>query len=154
MRLDNPSKVAMTDGSFPVKVTAEYTFGQSVQGVALVRFTLWQWYGSSVLYERSVNINSASETFEVDIVDDLKLTEIYYDQNVDIEVEFTETITRKTVRGSSSITIVQYPYTAIFTGDDFFSPNTLYDFKLTLRKFDGTPVRKSWSRFQSLILVR
>lgn len=149
VRVDAPSQVAIADKTFIVKVTAEYTFGQAVAGVAVVKFSrmnyYWGWWwqdsGSQteLLYQRSVIINSAAETFEVDIAKDLKIT--YADgSNINVDVEFTEELTRKTVVASTSLNIVQYAYTAIFTGEQTYAPYTSYSFKLSLRKFDGTSV--------------
>lgn len=105
----------------------------------------WGWWrgggGSQteLLYQRSVIIDSEAETFEVDIAEDLKI--LYVDgSNIVIDVEFTEELTRKTVEASTSLNIVQYAYTAIFTGEQTYAPNTSYSFKLSLRKFDGTSV--------------
>jgi hypothetical protein len=87
-----------------------------------------------------VNINSASETFDVDIKKDLGILDEYW-VNVDIEVEFTETLTKKGSKTTASIVIVKFAYDTVFTGEPSFVPNTLYSFKISLRKFDGTSVR-------------
>lgn len=87
-------------------------------------------------YKRTIEIDSASETIDINILDDLgDFEDTYY-----IDVEFTEALSKKKALASSSVTIVQYAYEAVFIGDNTFAPNTLYNFKLALRKFDGTSV--------------
>ena len=130
-----------------MKITADYTFGQSVKGVAVVTFTqrrFW-WFrignnlGALQLFQRTVNINSESVTFDVDIIKDLKI-ENNFAETIDIDVEFTEELTRKTVQAQASILIVQNSYSVVFTGDPSFIANTTYNLKVSLRDFNGRSV--------------
>lgn len=95
---------------------------------------------TSVVFERSVNINTASETIDVNIEDDLGLS-VEFDEHIAIEVEFTETVTKKIAKANANVVIVKYAYSLIFTGEPNFAPNSLYSFKISLRRFDGTSVR-------------
>ena len=49
IRVDVPERVAIADTSFPVKVSAEYTFGAAVQGVAVVNFSRYDEHSRSKL---------------------------------------------------------------------------------------------------------
>lgn len=146
--IDVPQQASVVDRTFPVKITADYTFGQSVQGVAVVTFSrrsFWWFRGrgeSAQLFQRTVNINSASETFDVDIIKDLNI-ENTFAETIDIDVEFTEELTRKSVQAAATILIVQFSYSAVYTGDPSFSADTIYDLKVSLRKFDGRSVNNT-----------
>ena len=185
-----PNQVAYDDSIFPVTVTATYTYGRFVQGVAVVTFSKqsFVWWGgpvfidnaaladqaqvadaapvadeaqvanvapmalrrpifpgpqNTVLYTRTVDINSTSQSFNVDIKKDLGLTSRIY-ENIIAKVDFTEEITKKTVSTSDNIQIVPYAYSFNFDDDGTYgayAPNTIVNVKLSLAKSDGTPVR-------------
>ena len=97
--------------------------------------------GIVVVFQKTVNIKSASETFDVNIKKDLGLSDNEGSTAFDIEVEFTETLTKKSSKVNENFYVVKYSYEGIFTGEYNYRPNTLYSFKISLRKFDGTSVR-------------
>jgi hypothetical protein len=163
VRVDVPEKVASIDQFFPVKVTAEYTFGESVQGVAVVSFykTVYsKWndfddYGGGgprrrppiwgppkrvLIFQKQVNIDSASEIFDVDLLKDLKV-EPQTSENLEIEVVFTEELTRKSVSATSYLSIVPFAYELVLTslsGDNYFAPNSIFKYQIAMRRNDGT----------------
>ena len=85
----------------------------------------WPWEcGYNVIFQRFVNINSASETFDVNIVTDLGLTDVWQ-ETVNIDVEFTETLTKKKAVAADSFSIVRYAYKVISTGESTFAPKKM-----------------------------
>lgn len=94
----------------------------------------------SVVFEKSVNIDSASVTFDVDIVKDLGIQDAHWEY-VQVEVVFTENFTKKQAEANAALTVVQFAYEAVFVGEPSFTSNKPYNFEISLRKFDGTSVR-------------
>lgn len=173
-----PSEVPFSDSKFPVTVTAAYTFGENVVGVAVVTFSQQNYYygfevpivmdavepvegvaepiflpgpifptpQNIVLYTRTLNINSTSQTFNVDIQKDLGITQGNY-ENVIVTVEFTEQVTQKTASATANVDIVPYTYSIVFTDDEGDSnyygylPNSVLNLTLSMAKSDGTPVK-------------
>lgn len=161
--MDVPAQVAYADSTFPVKVTAKYTFGENVVGVAVVKFLQQRYYWfepleiarpigpigpifpgpqNTVLYTRTIDINSTSQSFIVDIQNDLGINQATY-ENIIVTVDFTEKVTQKTVSTSAYIQIVPYSYSIVFTDDGsngVYAPNTELNVKLSIKKSDGTSV--------------
>lgn len=131
-----PKNVAFSDGHVPITVGAQYTFGQKVEGSAVVTF---KQYGYQIIHERSVIINSSSITFDVDVVKDLKIDQIYYDQSITVEVQFTDKQTAQLAAARTEFTLVQFRHSILFKGASNFKPGLPYVFKVTVKKLDGSP---------------
>jgi Macroglobulin domain MG3 len=131
-----PQKVVFADNFVPITVGAQYTFGQKVEGSAVVTFKR---YGYQIIHERSVVINSSSVTFEVDIKKDLKIDLIYYDESILVEIQFTDKQTAQLAAATTEFTLVQFRHTIIFKGVSNFKPGLPYVFKYTVKKLDGSP---------------
>jgi hypothetical protein len=101
-----------------------------------------------VIFQKSVNINAASVTFDVDVKKDLGLSDSDNYVYIDIAVEFTETLTKKVSKVDSNVLVLRYSYEAILTRAQSFSPYTIYNFSISLRRFDGTPVRKCFQKIR------
>lgn len=94
--------------------------------------------GSQILHQRTVAITMTGTTVDININKDLT---IQTQEVVTIEVAFTEALTEKVTSASTQINIMNFPYSVVFAGDSsFFVPNTVFNFKFSLRKFDGTSV--------------
>ena len=131
------SNVPYADGSFPVTVGALYTFGKNVRGKAVVTFLQW---GYLVMHTRTVNIESSGNAvFDVNIIKDLKLNTNYYDQQITVTVDFTDSLTSKSASASTEVTICQYRYKIEFKGSSTFKPNLPYIFDFVVKRFDGVP---------------
>lgn len=129
--------VPYADGSFPVTVGALYTFGKNVRGKAVVTFLQW---GYLVLHTRTVDIESSGNTvIDVNIIRDLKIATNYYDQDITITVDFTDSLTSKSASASTKVTICQYRYKIEFIGSSTFKPNLPYIFDIIVKRFDGVP---------------
>jgi hypothetical protein len=146
VKVEVPKIAAIPSLTFQTKVIAAYTFGESVEGVAVVTFlksdySYYYYPTRKVLFVKTVNISSAAEAFDVNIKDDLK---IYYAESVNVEVKFTEAFTRKVVETSAAIQFVWYAYEMLLTGSEVLVPNQPYNLKVSLRKVGtGVPVSQS-----------
>lgn len=142
VKVSVPNNVAISDNTFTVKIEAQYTFGKPVQGIAIVKFFTSTWsgwsYSQELLYERTVTILSESDSFDVSLIDDLGLASSG-DQTIDIQVEFTESLTKKVTEASASLFVSQFAFEAVFTGAYTFVQNSIYTCTLSLRSFDGRP---------------
>lgn len=198
VNIDVPSRVAIPDVVFPVTVEALYTFGEAVEGEAIVTFYKYEWQsgggggnyyyedvtfegetafeepmveeepmaveepmasggearrkrqafrdeywwgGSQVrvdLYQKIVQIDSQAVTFDVNIANDLKVT---YEQNINVDVVFTEKLTGKTATAIGSVYIASYSYELLLSGDNFYEAGVPYNITISARKIgSGTPV--------------
>jgi hypothetical protein len=99
------------------------------------------WGGQQVrknIYVKTVQISSAAETFMVSIFNDLKISS---EQYVNVEVVFTEKLTKKTALATGNVYIAQYAYELLVTGSDSFASGQPYSFTVSARKIgSGTPV--------------
>lgn len=60
---------------------------------------------------------------------------------IKIEVEFTEVVTKKVTTTTATLTITNFLYTVVYaSGYSNIVPDTPFDFKLAVRKYDGTSV--------------
>lgn len=94
------------------------------------------------MHQRSVNINSSSVTFDVDFINDFAITEIFYDQYVSIEVEFVDSLTAQLAAASTNVNIARFRHEISYKGASIFKPGLPYIFKLTVKKFDGSPANE------------
>lgn len=135
-----PKNVAFADDYVPITVGAQYTFGQKVEGNAVVTF---KQYGYQIIHERWIIVNSSSITFDVDIKKDLKIEQIYYDQSILVEVQFTDKQTAQLAAASTEFNLVQFRHTIVFKGLPNFKPGLPYVFKVTVKKLDGSPAAEN-----------
>lgn len=140
MSVSTPKSVPIADNHFPVTVGAQYTFGQKVEGSAVVIFKL---YGHQIVHERSVVINSSSVTFDVDIKNDLKIDYIFFDQSILVEIQFTDKLTAKLASAATQFTLSEYRHSIVFKGPDNFKPGLPYVFQVTIKKLDGSPAAEN-----------
>ena len=92
-----------------------------------------------MLHTRTVEITSASTTFDVDIIKDLGSKYFNKDQFISIEVEFTDRFTAKVDYASTKCMLISQKYKIIFNKPDFFKPGLPISYKVTVQKYDGSP---------------
>lgn len=133
-----PEGASLPDETFPVTIEALYTFGEEVQGEAVVNFYSNQWGPRRNLFTKTVQIDSKFSTFDINIAKDLGIT---FQTTVNAEVVFTETLTGKSVSAIGAVYIAQYGYELFIIGSDEFLPNTPYNLTAAMRKIGtGVPV--------------
>ena len=132
-----PKKVVFADNIVPITVGAQYTFGQKVEGSAVVTFKK---YGYDIVYERSVAINSSSVTFDVDIKNDLKLDIIYSSVIFAVEIQFTDKLTAQLATATSEFLVVESRHTILVKGAPNFKPGLPYVFSVIVKNLDDSPV--------------
>lgn len=108
--------------------------------------------GYNLIYERSLSIDSAAVTFDVDMKKDLAIAEVFYDQFLVIEVQFTDNLTGQLAFASAQLNILQFRNKILFDGASNFKPGMFYSYKLTAQKFDGSPAPAD-SKITSQIIV-
>lgn len=105
-----------------------------------------------VLFVKTIEINSQSETFNVDLAQDLGITQ---NDNgyIQVSVVFTEEVTGKYVTADASIDIVQYSFEVLFSDNlntnNYYTANSTIQLKISVRKTDGTLVRVWLSKYQT-----
>ena len=83
--------------------------------------------------------SSGNAVFDVNIINDLKMISNYYDQQITVTVDFTDSLTSKSASASIQVTICQYRYKIEFIGSSSFKPNLPYIFDFIVKRFDGVP---------------
>lgn len=163
VKVELPERVPIPDGTFETKVIATYTFGEVVEGEAVVTFwkTFYEfvrndyddygngwrpWWGPRGRWEqrrvdlfvKTLTIDSVAETFEVSIANDLKAT---YAESINVHVQFTEALTRKVLETSAILNLVNYAYEMVFISSELLVPNQPYNIKAAVRRIgSGVPV--------------
>jgi hypothetical protein len=135
-----PKTVVFADGFAQISVGAQYTFGQKVEGSAVVIF---KQYGYQIVHERSLTINASSVTFDVDIKNDLKIDVLYYDQQILVEVQFTDKQTAQLASAVTQFNLVQSRFTISILGMPNFKPGLPYVFTVFVKNLDGSPVAEN-----------
>lgn len=129
-----PQHVALTDGTFPVKVEIDYAFGKSMQGVAVVKFLR---FSHMVMFEKRIIIGSESGTFNVNIASNLGVTS---EELVDIQLDFTDSMSNKMIN-ASAYTIIKNISTVLgIEASETFKRDQLLEFAITAIRYDGEPV--------------
>lgn len=107
--------------------------------------------GGQVVHQRTVAIDLLGTTLDINIAKDLGCTTT---QEVFVEVAFTEEVTKKVTISNTQLTVNKFLYTVVDAGDLLnFVLNTPLSFKLSVRKYDGTSVKKTKFKFFIFILI-
>ena len=92
-----------------------------------------------MIHTRTVEITAASTTFDVDIVQDLGLYYLQWDQSISIEVEFTDKLTAKLASAATQIMLIYSKHKIIFNNPENFKPGLPLSYKVTVQNYDGSP---------------
>ena len=95
--------------------------------------------GYQVIHTRTVEIAAASTSFDVDIVKDLGLIDVNWDQSISIEVEFTDKLTAKLASATTQVMLIYQKYKIIFNNPENFKPGLPLSYMVTIQKYDGSP---------------
>jgi hypothetical protein len=135
-QISAPKAIPLSDGKVSVTVGAQYTFGQKVQGNAVVTF---KQYGYQIVHERSVVIDSSSLTFDIDIKNDLKIDILHFDMEILAEIQFTDKQTGQLASAVTQFSIVLSRHSIILKGMENFKPGLPYVFSVFVKNLDGSP---------------
>ncbi|KAG5669928.1 hypothetical protein PVAND_000218 [Polypedilum vanderplanki] len=124
-----------SDSKFPVTINAEYTFGESVNGIATVSFN---YENSPKTNIKNITCTAESTTFDVDIANDL-LSLNKSVQNFYISLIFNDPLTNTQAIDKKKIALVDYKYLLTAAYSEAFIANKPYNFTFYLKNFDGTP---------------
>jgi hypothetical protein len=96
------------------------------------------------LFNKTININSSVEVFDVNIKDDLKIFYSDTTQPIYVEVKFTEASTGQVIEAFAHLKLLEYGYEMFLTGSEILVPNQPYNFKVSLRRIGtGVPVSQT-----------
>lgn len=129
-----PEFVAITDGSFPVRVIVDYTFGKTMHGVAVVSFKR---FSTQVIFEKTLDIGTSNGIFEVSIAHDLGITQ---EESVDIDLLFTDNMSEKKITASAYTLIRNVSIHLSLEVAETFRRGQLLPFVISASRYDGAPV--------------
>lgn len=131
-----PEYVAITDGSFPVRVNIDYTFGRTMHGVAVVRFKR---FSHLVIFEKTLVIGRESGIFDVDIANDLGVDG---EESIDIVLDFTDSMSDKKINACAFTTIRNLSTVLTLEALESFKRDQTFEIKISAMRYDGAPVVK------------
>ncbi|KAL5017642.1 hypothetical protein ScPMuIL_007231 [Solemya velum] len=135
--VDLPSFVLTSDDHVTGTVTAMYTYGKPIRGIALITSGL----ESSKLAEQTLPIDG-TVTFHIDLAD-IKRSQLYLNtRKLIVSADVTETLTGISLGGSSSVQFFDDPARIEFldTNSESFKPGLEYVAYLRISQPDGRPV--------------
>lgn len=106
-----------------------------MHGVAVVSFKR---FTNQVIFRKTLDIGSSNGIFEVNIAMDLGITS---EESVDIDLEFTDSMSDKTINTSAFTMIKNISTVLSLEVAQTFKPNQLLTFAIAATRYDGIPVR-------------
>lgn len=129
-----PQDTPFKFGKVPISVEVSYTFGGDPSGTA----TIFIQRNSQVILKKVVIVNSGAATFDLNIVDDLKVNPLDY-ASFQANLVFEDPLTGDTVTDEKNFVVRPYAFYIYPKGDSNIKPGTPYKFTIALKKYDGSP---------------
>jgi hypothetical protein len=135
--LSVPQQLPFSMGKIPITISAQYTFGEPVNGIANLKIEKM----NDLVYERNVTVTSESTTIDLSIDDDLRAASKTFNSYQAI-LTFNDPLTSKTVVDVQQFTITPFAFSIILTGNSpYVQPGEFYDFSVSVRNYDGSPAK-------------
>ena len=112
----------------------DYAFGKSMHGVALVKFFR---FTSLLIFERTVEIGMEIASFEVDILRELG---VVMEETIDIELEFTDSMSDKKINATASLIIKNISTVLKLVAPTSFKSESSFKFQVVAKRYDGASV--------------
>ncbi|KAL7028449.1 hypothetical protein ACKWTF_005840 [Chironomus riparius] len=129
-----PENIPFKFGKVPITVEVSYTFGGDPSGTATVIIQR----NSQITLKRVVVVNSGVATFDVNIVEDLKVNQMDY-AAFQANLVFEDPLTGDTITDEKHFVIRPYAFYTYPKGDSNIKPGTPYKFTIALKRYDGSP---------------
>lgn len=136
--LSCPDQVSLSSSKFLVTINAEYTFGESVSGIATLSFNR---YDDPVTYMKNVSLSASTNTFEIDIKKDLKFT-LNQERTFTVTLVFFDPLSNTKATDQKTISFVPYTFIVKTVGENNFKNGQPYAYKVAVQKLDGSPASK------------
>lgn len=135
-----PSQIPYSDENVPVSISAEYTFGDAIEGTA--KFILNKW-GDQV-YTKNLTITEGQASFEIPLVD-LKISPDGY-WYFSYSLEVTDFIFGTTATTQGNFQVLPYRYNINFNGNQFVTPGSTYSYSVSVVGIDGSSLAPSGTK--------
>jgi hypothetical protein len=133
--LSVPQQLPFSFGKVPVTISAQYTFGEPVNGVANLKIDRW----NEPIFERNVTITSETTTIDIDLRKDLKIASEQWNFFT-INLLLRDPLTNTEASDSKSFSIIPYTYSIEFLSSSLpLVPGQQYNYEFVVKKYDGTP---------------
>lgn len=120
--------------SFTVSVSVDYAFGKTMRGTAVVSFYRFR---QLKFFERIIHLGKEVPHFAVDILNDLGIRN---EETVDIELEFTDSLSDLKVTATTSTVIQEISKSLYVNAAETFRRSSILNFEVLARRFDGSLV--------------
>lgn len=120
-----------------MQINVDYAFGKTMHGVAVVKFIR---FGQLAIFEKTVTIGNEIGLFDVNIASNLGITS---DETVDIELVFTDAMSDKKINATAATRLRKISTILELEASDTFKRNVDYNFVITAKGYDGTPVENA-----------
>ena len=150
IKIESSKQISFSsEKSFQVKIIAAYTFGEFIQGEAVVTFWKLRWDYNfltrtsfqvrKAVFTKNVLIDSAEEVIDVSFANDLNM---FYAETIVVTVKFTESFTKKVIEAEKTMDFNAKTYDLIYSGAESYGFDETINFKVSLRDIEtGEPVR-------------
>lgn len=128
-----PERSSTSDGKVPVEITAQYTFGEPVNGNGV--FEIESYYSTPL--RRDVSIVDGHASFELDMQTDLQVQQwgSYYNY----VFSMNDTILNSAGFTQGNFQVVPFSKTIELIGNNYLNQGSPYDYTVIVRNFDGSP---------------
>lgn len=127
-------KIPFNDVKFPVTVEASYVFGKKTFGNAIIKFADFE----KIVYEKTITVNSGSASFEVNIINDLKISSAG-ENHITVKLYYEDSLTGTKVIDTKKIAIISQTYDIHVDKESAFRPGHPIEFTVYVIKYDNTP---------------
>lgn len=141
--INTKSKITV-DNDIVVTYSAKYTYGKEADGTAEITAELsnYWWWGNPAAKVVKL-LDNSTKTTTISVRDDLNIDSVSWARDILITVTFTEALTGKQRTATTTVTVVENPFTITITGsDDYIKPNIPFDVTTVVDAL-GVPVTDS-----------
>ena len=128
-----PERSSISDIEVPVEITAQYTFGEPVNGKGVFKAIN---YDSTPL-QREVTIVDGHASFELDMQTELKVQQ--WGSNYNYIFSMNDTILNSPAFTQGNFQVVPYSNIIELSGNRYLNPGSPYTYTVIMSQFDGTP---------------
>lgn len=146
VHIDTDSEIAHAKRKIEMKIYAKYNFEEYVKGTAKMTVKkFWSTTGNDkhLSFIRELGIINETLSYNIDLVNDLKMVNAMRDMLVTVEVEFKETATDKIMRKTSKV-IIRHDKAfniRIKREERYFKQGFPYKVDFIITNLDGSPAK-------------
>jgi hypothetical protein len=132
--LNVPQQTPFSDEKLPIQITAEYSFGDPVEGTGTLEISRW---GETVL-TRTIEIKNGESSFELDVTNDLNIDNPEAWNSYDYTLVVTDSILNSKANVEGYFQVVANKYNIEMIGNQVITPGSSYSYSVKVYSQDGS----------------